>query len=276
MLKLIGFCQITSLEHLLDLPIKPERSLIEQGAIVAGAVLLEVLIRILARGQMQHPQLELPLQGQLLHLTDGPVGGPHPGTVCIEIEHDAFAVTAATELGDLLTAEGRPQGGDCIGNSGRMECDHIEIALHHNGAVVLTDRIGSPIQAKKMLALLKHLRFRGIEVFRFRTIQAAATKPDHAALPVADRHHHPMTETVIEAVAALTGHDESSRFQQFGRHPLHLLQMAQQTIPLIGGIAKFKTLEGGLTQPSRLTQIGQRLSADRLLELTAEPSRRQG
>ena len=40
LLELIGAAQIAAFQHLIDLPVEPERRLIEQGAVVAGAVLL--------------------------------------------------------------------------------------------------------------------------------------------------------------------------------------------------------------------------------------------
>ena len=61
LLELISPGEITFRKSLLDLPIKPERSLIEKCPVVASTMILEELIRILAGGEMQNPQLKLAL-----------------------------------------------------------------------------------------------------------------------------------------------------------------------------------------------------------------------
>jgi hypothetical protein len=53
---------------------------------------------------MEHSQLQLSLKRKLLHFTDRPVCSADSRTVSIEIENDAFAITAPAQLGDLLTA----------------------------------------------------------------------------------------------------------------------------------------------------------------------------
>ena len=108
-LELIRLAEIAPFQDLFDLPVKPEGRLIQQSAVITGPVLLEKFIRVLARRQVKNPQLQLTLESQLLHLTDRSVGGAHAGAIGVEIQNDAFAITAATELGDLLTAEGRSQ-----------------------------------------------------------------------------------------------------------------------------------------------------------------------
>ena len=95
----------------------------------------------------------------MFHLAYGPLGSADAGPVGIEIENQALAVAQTAQLGDLVAAEGRTQGGNAIGNAGGMEGDHIEIALHHHRPVIATDRLGSPIQAKEMATLLKDLGF---------------------------------------------------------------------------------------------------------------------
>ena len=93
LLELIGLGQVTFRQRLLDLPVQPERRLIEQGSVITGAMVLEELIRILAGGEMHHPKFKLPLQGQLFHLPDRSVGGANPSTVGIEVENDALAIS---------------------------------------------------------------------------------------------------------------------------------------------------------------------------------------
>ena len=272
LLELVGAGQILTLEHLLDLPVKPGGSRIEQGAIFTSSVLLEELIGVLAGGQLQHPQLQLALEGQLLHLADGPLGGPHASPVGVEIEDQALAVAAAAELGDLLATQGRAQGGHRIGDPGRMQGDDIEIALHHHGPVVTADRVRGPIQAEEVLALLEHLRFRRVEVLGLAAIEAATAKTDDAALAIADWHHHPMAEAVVETTAvgdtavggrtvggrairaglvlvttALAGHHQARRLQQLRRQPLHLAQVVEQPVPTLGRVAQAKGLDRDLT-----------------------------
>ena len=115
-----------------------------------------------------------------------------------------------------------------------MEGDHIEITLHHHGAVMPADGIGCLVQSKQVLAFLEQFRLRRVQILRLTAVQAAAPEPDHPTLAIVDRHHHPMAEAVIEPVATLTGHHEAGSLQQLWCQPLHLLQMAEQAIPLIG------------------------------------------
>ena len=293
LLELVRTGQILILEHLLDLPVEPGGGRIEQGAVFARPVLLEELIGVLTGGQLQHPQLQLALEGQLLHLADGPLGGPDAGPVGIEIEDQPLALAAPAELGDLLAAQGRPQGGHRIGDPGRMQGNHIEIALHHHGPVVAADGIGGPIEPEEVLALLEHLRFWGIEVLGLATIEAAAAKADDAALAIADRHHHPVAEAVVEATAvgglaravlvtaalltmALAGHHQARRLEQLRRQPLHLAQVVEQPIPALRGVAQAEALNRDLTEAPAVLEIGQGRGPLARAQLAAEPAGRQG
>ena len=89
---------------------------------------------------MQHPQLQLPLKGQLFHFSDGTIGSADTRAVRIEIEHDALAVTAATQLRDLLTTECCPKRSHGIGHPSSVQGNHIEITLDHHSPVVFADR----------------------------------------------------------------------------------------------------------------------------------------
>ena len=142
-----------------------------------------------------------------------------------------------------------------------MKGDHIEIALHHHRLIGAADRIGGAVEAKEVPPLLKHLGLRGVEVLRLGPIEAAATEADHPALPVADRHHHPLPEAVVVAVAPLTGHHKACRLKQFRLQSLHLLQMAQQAIPALRRIAELEGFQGGLVEPALVAQIGQGCSS---------------
>ena len=276
LLELIRLGQIALIQRLFDLPVQPERGLIEQGAIVAGAVILEELIRILPGREMQHPQFQLALHRQLLHLADGTVGGTDSGTVSVEIENDPLAVTDATELGDLLIAQRSSQRSDGIGDSSGVKRDHIEVALDDHGPVVLADRVGGLVEAEQMLALFEQLRFRGVEIFGFAAVEAAATEADHPSLTVVNRHHHPMTEAVVEAVAPLAGNHKTGGFQKLGGKTLHLLQVLEQTVPLVRGVTQLKGLLGGQAQAAGLTEIGLSQLSGGTEQLSAEPAGSQG
>ena len=160
LLELIALGEIATGQHLLDLPIEPERSGLQQGTVAGRAMEAQVVIGVLAVGELEHAQIQLALQGQVLDLSDGPLRRPHTGPVGVEVEHQPLAVAAATELGDLLLAEGCPQGGHRMADARRMEADGIEIALHHHRQIGAPDRIRRPIQGKEMEAFGKHLRFR--------------------------------------------------------------------------------------------------------------------
>jgi hypothetical protein len=104
---------------------------------------------------VENPQFELPLKGQLLHLTDRPVGGTRTGPIGIEIEDDAPAVGASAELGDLLTTERRAQRSHRIGDAGSVKGDDVEVSLHPNSTIGFANRLGGPIQSKQVRALFQ-------------------------------------------------------------------------------------------------------------------------
>ena len=58
-----------------------------------------------------------------------------------------------------------------------MESNHIEVPLHHHRSVVLADGVGSPLKTKEMLALLKHLRLRRVEIFGLGAAKLRPPKP---------------------------------------------------------------------------------------------------
>ena len=253
MLELIRAGQITALQHLIDLPVQPERCLIQQGSVLTRTMLFEELIRVLAGGQLQHPQLQLTLQSKLFHLTDGALGSAHTGAIGVEIEDQPFAIAAPAQLGDLLAAKGRAKGCHSIGDAGGMEGNHIEIALHHHSAIVFANRIHGLIEAKEVLPFLKHLRFGGVEVLGLTAIEAAATEADDPPLPIADGHHHAMAKTVVEAIATPAWHHQTGRFQQLRVQPFHLLQMVEQPIPTLRGVPQTEALQRGFAETALLT-----------------------
>ena len=221
-------------------------------------MLLEELVGVLARWQVQHPQLQLALQRLLLHLANGALGGAHPSAIGIEIEDDPAAFTAAAELGDLLSTHGGTLGRHRMALTGGMQGNHIEIALHHQGTVSAADGIGSLIKSIEVFALVKHLRFRGVEVFRFAAIEAAAAKANDSPLPIVDGDHQPMAEAVVETIAPFARHHQSGGFHQAGINPLHLLEVTQQPIPSLGGIAQFKGFDRAGAQPPLFPEVVER------------------
>lgn len=126
-----------------------------------------------------------------------------------------------------------------------------------------------------MLALLEHLCFRGVEIFRLASIQTATAEADHTALTIADGHHHAMTETVVEAITAFTRHNQTRSFQELGSESLHLLEVLEQSIPLIGCIPELELFERGFVQTACLAQIAQGISPLGCSELRTEPTRRK-
>ena len=134
-----------------------------------------------------------------------------------------------------------------------MESDDVEVTLHHHGTVFAADLLGRPLEAEQVLALLEQLGLGRVEVLGFAAIEAAAAKTDHPPLAVLDRHHQPAPEAVVEAIPALARHHQPGRLQPGGLEALHLLEVLEQPIPLIGGIAQFKRLDrGGLQAPAFL------------------------
>ena len=276
LLELIGATQIALLQDLLDLPVQPQGGLIEQGSVITGAVILQELVGVLAGRKVQDPQFQLSLHRQLLDLADRTIRRPDAGSVGIEIEHDPLAVADAAELRDLLVAQGRPQSCHRIVDPGGMEGDHIEIALHDHSTVIPADGIGRLVQSEQVLAFFEQLRLRRVQILRFTAVQAATTESDHPTLAIVDRHHHPMAEPVVEPIATLTGHHEAGSLQQLWCQTLHLLQMAEQAIPLIRGIAELKRVLRRRGQSPLRREIRHGLLASRALELRSKPTGSQG
>ena len=157
-----------------------------------------------------------------------------------------------------------------------MQGNYIEISLHHHGTVGPTNRISGLIEAKQIFSLFKHLRFRGIQIFGFAAIQAATTKTNDPPLAIVDRHHQAMAETVIEPLAPLPGHHQSRRLQLLNRQLLHLLQIVDQAIPALRGIAQLKALNAALIKTALLLEVGQGSGPLQLAQVAPEPAAGQG
>ena len=194
----------------------------------------------------------------------------------VEIEHDPLAIAAAAELGDLLIAQRRAKRRHRIGDASRVERDDVEVALDHDSAIGLANRIDRLVEAKEVFALLKDLRLRRVQVLGLSAIQAAAAKANDPALAIRNRHHHPVAKTVIEAIPSPAGHDQACRLQQLRAQPLHLLEMAQQTIPTLWGIPQAEPLQGRLIETAAALEIVEGRGALRSAELRAKPTGRQG
>ena len=276
LLELIGLAEVAAVQHLVDLPIEPKGRLIEQGAVIRCSVVLQKFVGILAAGQVQHPQFQLALEGQLLHLANGPLGGPNPGAIGVEVQDQALAVAATAELGDLLIAQRRAKSRHRIGDASRVERDDVEVALDHDSAIGLANRINRLVEAKEVFALLKDLRLRRVQILGLSAIEAAAAKANDPALAIRNRHHHTVAKTVIEAIPSPAGHHQACRLQQLRAQPLHLLEMAQQTIPTLWGITQAEPLQGGLIETAAALEIVEGRSALRSAELRAKPTGRQG
>ena len=55
LLELIGTVEITTFQGLLDLPVQPERSLIEKSAVVTRSMRLEKFVGVLSRMEVEDP-----------------------------------------------------------------------------------------------------------------------------------------------------------------------------------------------------------------------------
>ena len=85
-------------------------------------------------------------------------------------------------------------------------------------------------------------------------------------------HHQPVPETVVKTIAAFAWHHQARGFHQAGINTLHLLQMAKQPIPGLGGIAQFKGFNRAGAQTPLLAQVLQCLSSFRSLQARAKPA----
>ena len=81
-----------------------------------------------------------------------------------------------------------------------------------------------------------------------------------------------MAEAVIKTVPPFAGNHQSCCLQQFWSQSLHLLQMLEQAIPLIGRVTQLELIEGGFAQAAGLTQIAKCISTGVCSELCTEPA----
>ena len=77
-------------------------------------------------------------------------------------------------------------------------------------------------------------------------------------------------------LAPLPRHHQSGGLQEIGADGLGGLQVSQQTVPAIRGVAELEAVDGRLFEAPGLAQIGQRRSTVGLAQLAAELSTGQG
>ncbi len=76
------------------------------------------------------------------------------------------------------------------------EGDHIHVAFNHQQLVQLPDGLFGLEKPVNLAALVKHIRLRGVDVFRLVVAQGAAAECHGSAPAIANREHHPVAEQV--------------------------------------------------------------------------------
>src|SRR5205814_1250432 len=157
-----------------------------------------------------------------------------------------------------------------------------EVALDHDGAVGLADRVAREREAVERVALAEDRRLGGVEVLGRRLAarrppgQDAAAEGDHLAARVRDREHDPLPEAVEHAAGALgpvAPHDEPGGERILERHALGA-QVAREHLARARRPAEPEALDQ-LLGDAALAQVGARAAAAGAAQLGLAERRRR-
>ena len=81
-----------------------------------------------------------------------------------------------------------------------------------------------------------------------------------------------MAKSVVETVSPFSGHNKTCCLKNLRGESLHLLQMFEQAIPLIRGVAQFECLKGGWTEAALFREVCQGCMSRGALQLAAKPA----
>ena len=165
----------------------------------------------------------------------------------------------------MIAGSGRAEGGNDVVDAMTHERGDVHVTLDDQQTGQLAIGLPRLVQAIELLALVKHGRFRGVEIFRFAGPEDPAAETDDAAAAVADREHDAVAEAVVMATAV--ARDD----QPCGEKMLPLLggirEVAQQAIPSRWRVTDAEHLRGVAVETARAQILDSRRAvAQRFLE----------
>ena len=148
-------------DRLLDLPIKPEGRIIQQLADSRLAYwFAETRPGSLPVGMLRMRSWTSPLVGQRCHFADRPFCGLSARAIGVKVKDNALGFGVAQQLAYLSETQRRPHRRDYIRDACTVERNHVEIAFHHDGLVLLGDRRSCFVQREQNVAFIEQLGFR--------------------------------------------------------------------------------------------------------------------
>ena len=211
---------------------------VQQCLEALGAILFDVLVRVLGTGDLQHPHLYRAVAEQLQR----PQGGFLARLVRVVAQDDLVRVLA--DEPHLIRGQGRAAGTHCRVDAGLLHADDVHIALAQHeppGRTALGD-----LQREYRVRLVVDQRFRAVDVFGLGVIQHAAAKGDDVAPQIKDGGHHPLPEQAVDPPGR-TALEQTTGVQLLLIVAL-VAQKLIQGLPVVGGIAQAEPDDGLVVQ----------------------------
>ena len=147
------------------------------------------------------------------------------------------------ELADLAFGERRSHRRYHVAVAVLMGGDYVHIALNHNARVGVPDGGAREMQAVERVALVKHGRGGGVDVFGVVALIAGggfaylpSAKAADIALPVVYGEHQPAAEEVPSPARIIIAVYQAACHRVLGVRA-HIGQVGSQAVPLVGGVA---------------------------------------
>ena len=164
-------------------------------------------IGVLGFGQQHHADIHPLLEDHV----DAAQRGVNPGRIAV-VDH-GDVLREAPQQADLLRGERRSGGGDDSLDPGLVHGDHVEIALDHDGKILLLDGLLGEIETVEFAFLAVDLALGGVRVLGDLLVgaQGAAPEGDDAPRDVVHGEDHAVAEAVVERTVALSGQRKARR-----------------------------------------------------------------
>ena len=156
----------------------------------------------------------------------------------------------------MLGSKGRSQRRHGIGEARLVHGDHIHVALADQH--IPGPGCSCEIQAIQIPALIKKLRFRGVQIFGLSLSHDAPSEADEPVIDIQDREHDPVPELVVSPLPFIYGNQsglcDHLILISFGT------KIFVEVIAVLVGISQAKRLDGVIPKFPVL-KIGERLGA---------------
>ena len=211
---------------------------VQQCLEALGAILFDVLIRVLGTGDLQHAHLDRAVAEQLQR----PQGGFLARLVRVVTQDDFVRVLA--DEPHLIRGQGCAAGTHCCVDAGLLHADDVHIALAQHeppGRTALGD-----LQREYRVRLVVDQRFRAVDVFGLGVIQHAAAKGNDVSPQIKNGGHHPLPEQAVDPPGR-TALEQTTGVQLLLIVAL-VAQKLIQGLPVVGGIAQPEPDDGLVVQ----------------------------